>query len=154
MASRTNGSIHSEPAIKTSNSGKMPPPRPPPPMFIRQSDIQAAPANSTAGTDWSAVSRSDTPPTLPSTSPPPLSDDGLLDFEIPDDDAASTTKSVMTDVVEIHDKVKTTSRCTSHSNNFEMSMPTATGIGWRGRGSGAEADHHHSGPSHWLVRQH
>lgn len=93
-ASTTNESVRTS----VSSNGKIPPPRPPPPVFIRTSTEAAA--------DWnnSHVSRSATPPSLPSNSPPPLSDE-ILDFSIMDDDAKS--ESALTDVVEIHDKVDT-----------------------------------------------
>lgn len=81
-------------------SGKIPPPRPPPPVFTRHGEASSAPTM-TMATDLAALSRSGTPPSLPSNSPPPLSEENL-DFTIADD-AASV--SGMTDVVEIHDKV-------------------------------------------------
>ncbi len=100
--STTNGAVSTtNESVRTSvsSNGKIPPPRPPPPVFIRTSTDQAA-------ADWnnSHISRSATPPSLPSNSPPPLSE-SILDFSIMDDDAKS--ESALTDVVEIHDKVNT-----------------------------------------------
>lgn len=101
-SSTTNGAVSTtNESVRTSvsSNGKIPPPRPPPPVFIRTSTDQAS-------ADWnnSHISRSATPPSLPSNSPPPLSE-SILDFSIMDDDAKS--ESALTDVVEIHDKVNT-----------------------------------------------